>query len=122
MYEIVDTADLVVPQTPSDFLQFLDSCAKKGIKMVILHDIDSSSQKAQSNHDNGEDVATEHLVKISAKVYSTKNKNLKTEIKINEKSSTIREQSVADEMQSQQQLLQSGAKKLVLQLLKNDIY
>lgn len=84
--------------------------------------INSFSQKTQSNHDSGEDVATEHIVKISAKVYSTKNKSLKTEIQINERSSTIQEQSMTNEMNVQQQLLQSAAKKMVLQLLKKDIF
>lgn len=121
MYEIIDIAELVPPDnlmTP----QFFDRCYKKGVRIIILHDVDSFSQKAQSSHYSGEDVATEHIVKISAKMYSTKKKNLKTEIQINERSSTIQGQTVEEEMKTRQQLLQSGAKKLVLQLLKNDIF
>ncbi|WP_333872823.1 tetratricopeptide repeat protein [Methylobacter sp.] len=125
MYNVMDTSKLVPsnnPVTQADFPQFLDKCYKKGIKVVILPDIDSSSKQAQSDHYDGEDVATEHTVKISAKVYSTKKKHLKTEVQINEKSSTMNAQTEEEGMKTKQQLLQSGAKKLVLQLLKNDIF
>ncbi len=125
MYKIIDTAKLVPPSTPitsSDFSQFLDKYYKKGVKVIILHDVDGFSKKAQSNYYSGEDVATEHMVRISAKVYSTKKKNLITEVQINERSSTMQGQTVQGEMKTRQQLLQSGAKKLVLQLLKNDIF
>lgn len=125
MYKVIDTAKLVPPNnsmTSSDFPQFLDKCNKKGVKVVIFHGVDGFSKKAQSNHYSGEDVATEHRVSISAKVYSTKKKHLKTEVQISESSSTIQGQTVEEEMKTKQQLLQNGAKKLVLQLLKNDIF
>ncbi|MDP1666254.1 MAG: hypothetical protein Q8L79_14170 [Methylobacter sp.] len=125
MYETIDTADLSPPTNPAasaDFSKFLERCYKKGAKVIILYDVDSSSGKAQSDFYSGEDVATEHSVKISAKVYSTKKKQLTTEIQINEKSSVIKAQTMGEEMTTKQQLLQTGAKKLVLQLLKNDIF
>jgi hypothetical protein len=125
MYKIINTVELVPsdkPVTSSDFPKFLDKCSKKGIKAIVLYDVDSSSEKNQSNHYSDEDDAMEHRVRISAKVYSTKKKQLKTEVQINEISSTIQEQAVEDEIKARQQLLHSGAKKLVLQLLKNDIF
>ncbi|MGZ8238480.1 MAG: tetratricopeptide repeat protein [Methylobacter sp.] len=125
MYEVMNTAKLTPPASPipsPDFSKFLDTCYKKGIKVVIWHDIDSSSKKPQYDFYSGEDVATEHRVKISAKVYSTKKKRLTAELQINERSSTIQEQTAQQEMETRQQLLQSGAKKLALQLLKNDIF
>jgi tetratricopeptide (TPR) repeat protein len=125
MYKVIDTAKLMPAghsMTTPEFSQFLDECYKKGVKVVILHDIDSSSEKAPSNHYSGEDVATEHKVRISAKAYSTKKKHLKTEVQIDEGSSTIQGQTAEEETKTRQQLLQSGAKKLVLQLLKNDIF
>ena len=124
MYKIVDTAKLMPVDnstTTSEFSKFLDKCYKKGIKVVIFHEVDNSSEKAQSNHYSGEDVATEHRVSISAKVYSTKKKHLKTEVQVNESSSAIKGQTAEEAMKTRQQLLQSGTKKLVLQLLKNDI-
>lgn len=120
MYKVTNTADKLIKS--SDLSQFLNSCFKKGIKIIIVYDFDSSAQKAQSNHYSGEDVATEYIVKISAKVYSTKKKQLKTEVQINEKSNIIKNQTIEDETKTKQQLLQSGAKKLALQLLKNDIF
>ena len=125
MYKIIDTAKLMPADsvmTPSEFSQFIDKCYKNGVKVVILHDVDGVSKKAESNHYSGEDVATEHRVSISAKVYSTKKKHLKTEVQVNEGSSTIQGQTAEEEMKTRQQLLQNGAKKLVLQLLKNDIF
>lgn len=124
MYNIIETAELAPshnPVTTSDFSRFLDQCYKKGVRVVIWHDVDSFSNKAQSNYYGGEDVATEHGVNILAKVYSTKKKLLKTEILINERSSALQEQTVEEVIKTKQQLLQIGAKKLVLQLLKNDI-
>lgn len=125
MYKVTSTADLASPHNlikSSKLSQFLNKCFKKGIKVIIVYDVDSSYQKAQSNHYSGEDVATEHIVKISAKVYSTKKKQLKTEVQIDERSNTIRDQTVEEEIKTRQQLLQNGAKKLVLQLLKHDIF
>lgn len=125
MYNVINTSELVHPNKPiasSASSQFLNKCYKKGIKVIIVYDVDSSSQKAQSNHYLGEDVATEHWLKISAKVYSTKKKQLKTEFLINERSDTIQEQTMEKAVETRQQLLQSGARKLVLQLLKNDIF
>ncbi|MBL1263465.1 tetratricopeptide repeat protein [Candidatus Methylomicrobium oryzae] len=120
MYEIIDIAELV-PTNNLMTPQFFARCYKKGVKIIILHDVDSFSQKAQSSNYSGGDVATDHIVKISAKIYSTKKMNLKTEVQINERTSTIQGQTVEEEMNTRQQLLQNGAKKLVLQLLKNDI-
>jgi len=125
MYKIIDTAKLMPAghaMTTPEFSQLLDKCYKKGVKVVILHDVDSSSEKVPSNHYSGEDVATEHKVRISAKAYSTKKKQLKTEVRIDEGASAIQGQTAEEATQTKQQLLQSGAKKLVLQLLKNDIF
>ncbi|MGZ5052351.1 MAG: tetratricopeptide repeat protein [Methylobacter sp.] len=124
MYKIIDSAKLT-PESrsaASDFARFIDKSSRRGAQIVILHDIDSISKRAESNHYSGEDVATEHNVRISAKVYSAKKKHLKTEVWIDESASTIQEQSPEEALKIQQQLLQSGAKKLVLELLKNDIF
>lgn len=125
MYNVINTSELVSPNnriTSSASSKFLNKCYKQGIKVIIVYDVESSSQKAQSNHYLDEDVATEHWLRISAKVYSTKKKQLKTELLINERSDTIQEQTMEKAVETRQQLLQSGARKLVLQLLKNDIF
>ncbi|TRW94894.1 tetratricopeptide repeat protein [Candidatus Methylobacter oryzae] len=125
MYTVIDTAKLTALNNPlisPDFSQFLDSCSKKGAKVIILHEIDSSSQKASPDYYGGEDVATEHSVRISAKAYSTKRKQLTTAILINEKSSTMQKQTAEEEAKTKQQLLENASRKLVLQLLKNDIF
>lgn len=125
MYDVINTAKLIPPANPMpspEFSKFLDDCYNNGIKVVILHDVASFSKKPQYDFYSGEDVATEHTIKINAKVYSTKKKQLKTELHINESSSVIQEQSAAEETETRHQLLQRGARKLALQLLKNDIF
>jgi tetratricopeptide (TPR) repeat protein len=125
MYKVIDNAELaspVPPVTSPDFYKFLNEYDQKGVKIIVLYDVDSSSEKNQSNYYNDEDVTTEHTVRISAKVYSTKKKQLKTEIQVAEKSSAIQEQTMEEDTKTKQQLLQSAAKKLVLQLLNNDIF
>jgi hypothetical protein len=125
MYKVIDNAELaspVPPVTSPDFSKFLNEYYQKDAKIIVLYDVDSSSDKAQSNYYSGEDVATEHTVKISAKAYSTKKKQLKTEIQVAEKSSVIQMQTMEEDIKTKQQLLQSAAKKLVLQLLNNDIF
>jgi hypothetical protein len=125
MYKVINSDRLTPPTGPMpspEFSKFLDDCYKIGIKVVILHDVASFSKKPQYDFYSGEDVATEHRIRISAKVYSTKKKQLKTELQINERTSTIQEQTEAEEIETRHQLLQRGAKKLALQLLKNDIF
>ncbi len=125
MYTVIDTAKLTAlnnPLTSPDFSQFFDSCSKKGAKVIILHEVDSSSQKASPDYYGGEDIATEHSVRISAKVYSTKRKQLTAAVRINERSSTMQQQTAEEEIKTKQQLLENAASKLVLQLLKNDIF
>lgn len=124
MYKIIGSAKLTPANrsAASDFAGFIDKSYRRGAKVVILHDINSVSEKAESNHYSGEDVATEHKVSITAKVYSAKKKQLKTEVLIGESASTIQAQSPEEELKTKQQLLQSAAKKLVLELLKNDIF
>jgi tetratricopeptide (TPR) repeat protein len=116
MYKLVNVAPLLpAKKNSSGFSQFLGKCAQKGVKIIIQHDIDSSTEQVSSN---GADVATEQTVKISAKVFSTRKKQLKTELRIIETSSTMSEQTEEE----RQRLLERGAKRLVLQLLKEDIF
>jgi tetratricopeptide (TPR) repeat protein len=124
MYEVMDVADLmptINDATSIKFKQFLGKCYKKGVRVILVYDIDDSSRKVQPSESSGEDVATEYSVKILAKAYSAKTKGVKAEISINEKTSTIMDLAVEDEMAIKHRLLKSGADKLVLQLLANDI-
>lgn len=125
MYELVDVSDLRPPTATNpqkEWNQFLERCFKKGIKVVIISDIDSLSQKIRIDQQPIGDVATEHVVKISSKAYSAKKKEVKADIKIIERTSTMREQSKEAEDTIKGQLLKNGAEKLVLRLLEKDIY
>lgn len=125
MYEVIDVNDLRPPATANlqkDWNSFLERCTKKGIKIVVVSDIDSPSQKIRIDQQPSGDVATEHVVKISSKAYSTKKKEVKTEIKIIERTSTMTEQTQEATNTIKGQLLKNGAKKLVLRLLENNIY
>jgi tetratricopeptide (TPR) repeat protein len=125
MYELVDVNALRPPTATNpqkEWNQFLDRCFKRGIKIVIMNDIDSLSQKIRVEQQPDDDIATEHVVKISSKAYSAKRKEVKADIKIIERRSTIREKNKEEEGAIRQQLLKNGAEKLVLRLLENDIY
>lgn len=125
MYELVDVNDLRPPTATNpqkEWNQFLERCFKKGIKVVIISDIDSLSQKIRIDQQPIGDVATEHVVKISSKAYTAKKKEVKADIKIIERTSTMREQSKEAEDTIKGQLLKNGAEKLVLRLLEKDIY
>lgn len=125
MYELVDVSDLRPPLATNpqkEWNQFLERCSKRGIKIVIISDIDSLSQKIRVEQQPSGDVATEHVVKISSKAYSAKKKAVKADISITEKNSTITEQSKDARDAINGILLKSGAGKLVLRLLEKDIY
>jgi tetratricopeptide (TPR) repeat protein len=125
MYELCDVSDLkplTITNPQKEWNQFLERCSKKGIKIVIISGIDSLSQKVRVEQQPGGDVATEYVVNISSKAYSAKKKEVKADIKITERTSTIREQTKEAEEAIKGQLLKNGAEKLVLRLLEHDIY
>ena len=125
IYELVDVEKLKPPKTQKsqkEWNQFLDKCVKNGIKIILVNDVSSLSQKINIEQQPGADVATEHVVKISSKAYSAKKKEVRADIIIAERATTIREQSKEAEDRIKAQLLKIGAEKLVLRLLENDIY
>lgn len=124
MYEIIDVSDLKPPSSmypPKEWDQFLERCSQKDIKIVLLSDIGGVSQKVGIGNLPSGDVATEYVVNISSKAYSSKQKAVKADIKITERTSTIREQSKQAEDMIKLQLLKNGTKKIVLGLLRNNI-
>jgi tetratricopeptide (TPR) repeat protein len=125
MYEVKNLTDLKIPSRDSKdakFDEFLDKCLKKGMRIVILDDIGYIAGKAVKDSQGKGDVATDYIVGITAKVYSTAKKELKTEIRIDEKENAIKKRSEAEEQAIKERLLRRGAKELVLRLLENDIY
>lgn len=125
LYELPDVTGLRPPaSTPSrnEWNAFLERCTTKGIKVVIITDIDSLSQKVRVPHVPPGDLATEHVLKISSKAYSAKKKDVRADIKIIERITTITEQSKEEERSIRDRLVKTGAQKLVRRLLEHDIY
>jgi hypothetical protein len=85
MYDIIDVKDLRPPASTNpqkEWNQFLERCSKKGIKIVLLSNIDSLEQKIRIDQQPSGDYATEHVVNISLKAYSAKRKTVKAEINL----------------------------------------
>jgi tetratricopeptide (TPR) repeat protein len=125
MYELVDVSELKPPRETNPqkkWSHFLDRCFKKSIKIVIFTDIDSLAKKIKVDQQPSGDVATEHEVKVLLKAYSAKKKEVKADIKVIERKSTISQESKEKDGVIKQQLLKRGAEKVVLRLLENDIY
>ncbi len=125
MYEVKNLTGLKIPSPDAqtaEFDQFLDQCSKEGMRIVILDDVDYTASKTVKDPMGEGDAATDYIVGITAKVYSTKKKELKTEIRIDERSCAVKKKSEAEEQAIKEQLLRKGAKELVLRLLEDDIY
>jgi tetratricopeptide (TPR) repeat protein len=125
MYEVNNLTGLKIPSLDSKtaaFDKFLDKCLKKGMRIVILDNVGYTVSKAVKDPLGKGDAATDYIVGITAKVYSTKKKELKTEIRIDERASAVKKKSKAEEQAIKEQLLRKGAQKLVLRLLENDIF
>lgn len=124
MYDVKNLADLKISSQGAKtaaFDEFLDKCLKEGMRIVILDNVDYAGQAVKAPAGKGE-AATDYIVSITAKIYSTKKKKLKTEIRIDERASAIEKKSEAEEQAIKEQLLRKGAKKLVLRLLEDDIF
>jgi tetratricopeptide (TPR) repeat protein len=125
MYDVKNPADLKIPSPDSQdakFDEFLDQCLSKGMRVVIVDNVDYTASRA-ANYPPGKGVvATDYIVGITARVYSTAKKELKTEIRIDERSTAIRKKSETEELAIKEQLLRRSARELVLRLLENDIY
>lgn len=124
MYELADMNETDYPGSvkSADFNRLLDNSFKKGIEIIIYATLDQASKKIDMANKTAGDVATQHVVKITASAYSTKKKTLQSEIMITEITSTIREITKEEERTIKQQLLDKGAEKLVLRLLQNNIF
>lgn len=124
-YELTDANDLKPPASTTsrnEWNAFLERSAQKGVKVVIINDIESFSQKVRVGHVPPGDFATEHIFKISSKAYSAKKKDVRADIKIIERITTITEQSAEEERDIRGRLVKTGAQKLVRRLLEHDIY
>jgi tetratricopeptide (TPR) repeat protein len=125
MYEVSSLTDHEIPSLQTKtakFDEFLDKCLDKGMRIVIVDNVGYTAGKAPKDPLSKGDAATDYSVWITARVYSTMKKELKTEITINEKASVIEKKSKAEEQALKEQLLKKGAKELVLRLLENDIF
>jgi tetratricopeptide (TPR) repeat protein len=125
MYEVENLTGLKIASRDAKTAaldKFLDKCLKKGMRIVILDDVGYTASKAVKDPLGKGDAATDYIVGITAKVYSTKKKELKTEIRIDERASVVKKKSKAEEQAIKEQLLRKGAKELVLRLLENDIF
>jgi tetratricopeptide (TPR) repeat protein len=108
--------------TPPEFDHFLDECHDKGIKIVLVGAVDYKVTKAVTEGPDDADAALDHIVTLSVRAYSTNKKELRTEITITEKASTIGETNMAEEAAIEKQLLERSGTRLVLKLLKNEIF
>jgi tetratricopeptide (TPR) repeat protein len=125
MYEIIEVSDLNPPTkitAPAELNQFFDKCSKKGIRVVIFNDFEDASHKIKIEQQSSGDIASEYIVKITSKAYSTKKKELKSEVKINERTSTMIQKNKDEETVIKQELLKNASEKLVLRLLEHDIF
>jgi tetratricopeptide (TPR) repeat protein len=122
MFDIIDTNDIgvqPVSNKTNEFVDTLDRCYKKGIKIVVVNEVRKISKKINAEHLSKGDVAIEHIINISSSVYSTRKKEVISKYNIIDKTSTISVQSKEDIRKINEQLLESGAKKLALNLLKD---
>ncbi len=125
MYEVKNLGDLKIPSPDAKtatFDKFLDECLEKGMRIVILDNIGYAAGKALEAPLGEGDTATDYIVGITAKVYSAKKKELKTEIRIDERASAVKKKGTAEEQAIKKRLLRKGAKELVLRLLEMDIF
>ena len=100
---------------------YLTQCLKKGIRIVVCVSMKSASQKAAAADIGKGDVATEMLVHINAKAYSTKKKALHSELGWVESTTRLREVPKPEIETIQTQLIKTGADKMVLKLLAKEI-
>jgi len=105
----------------SEFDNYLGTCLKKGIRIVVCVSMKSASQKAVVANIGKGDVATEMLVHINAKAYSTKKKTLHSELGWIESTTRLREVHKPEIETIQTQLIKTGADKMVLKLLAKEI-
>ncbi len=125
MYEVKNLTGLKIPSPDAktaEFDKFLDECLRKGMRIVILDNVDYTVRKAVEAPPGMGDTATDYIVGITAKVYSAKKKELKTEIRIDERTTAVKKKSTAEEQALKEHLLRKGAKELVLRLLEDDIF
>ncbi|MEJ2698020.1 MAG: hypothetical protein P8013_15415 [Candidatus Sulfobium sp.] len=125
MYDVKSLAGLKISTRGAKtaaFDKFLDKCLKEGMRIVILDSIDYAAGKEVKTPPRKGDAATDYIVSITAEVYSTKKKKLKTEVRIDERASAITKKSKEEEQAIKEQLLRKGAERLVLRLLENDIF
>jgi tetratricopeptide (TPR) repeat protein len=105
----------------TEFDNYLSNCLKKGLRIVVCISIKSASQKAVAADIGKGDVATEMLVYINAKAYSTKKKNLHSESGWVESTARLGEVPKPQMETIQTQLIKTGADKMVLKLLAKEI-
>lgn len=124
MYTVSETNESASPSfltNKSELDKYLDNCLKKGIRMVICVNIKSASQKVAAADIGKGDVATEMLVYINAKAYSTKKRALHSELGWVESTTRLREVPKPEVDTIQTQLIKTGADKMVLKLLAKEI-
>ena len=105
----------------SEFDNYLGTCLKKGIRIVVCVSMKSASQKAVVADIGKGDVATEMVVHMNAKAYSTKKKALHSELNWTESTTRLREVPKPEVETIQMQLIKTGADKMVLKLLAKEI-
>ncbi len=125
MYEIVEMPRVKRPakgKATPEFTRFLDKCHDRGVKIVLFDDVNYTARKAVEDGQRGADTAMEYIASISVKAYSTKKKELRNEIRIDERASTIRGKNKNEESAIRRQLFEKGGTELVLRLLENEIF
>jgi hypothetical protein len=125
MYELVNVGDLMPPPDVSatkSLNQFLEKSAKNGAVIILYMTVNDLTSRVPIQHKSSGDMADEFSVRLATKAFSTRKKQLRTEIAVIERTSTLVPKTNQEEDAIKEQLLIKGTEKLVLRLLENDIF
>jgi hypothetical protein len=125
MYELVNLAELKPPVdvTQAKSLdQFLERSAKKDAVIILYITVTDRTSRIPMQHKSSGEIADEFSVRLTAKIFSTRKKQQRTEIVITEGTNTLLYKRNQEEDAIKDQLLKRGTEKLILRLLENEIF
>ena len=125
MYELVNLAELKPPVdvTQAKSLdQFLERSAKKDAVIILYITVTDRTSRIPMQHKSSGEIADEFSVRLTAKIFSTRKKQQRTEIVITEGTNTLLYKRNQEEDAIIDQLLKRGTEKLILRLLENEIF
>lgn len=125
MYNLVSTGDLRAPvdvSAPKSLDQLLERSAKNGVVIVLYITVSDLTTRLPIQYKSSGEIADEFSVRLAAQVFSTRKKQKRTEIVVEEKITTLLYKTNQEEEAIKEQLLKKGTEKLMLTLLENDIF